>query len=106
MFPFIPTMCVKGSVFVNDTFSTEIHQIAQNVQRVCRQLVGRGLQSLPDIIKGCELPSTQVKQALLLTVQHNYVSAYTHRDEEGTRGARPPVAVYEANTDVMLQIIR
>lgn len=79
------------------------------LQAVCRQLLSRGLQSLQDVIKGCELPASQVKQALLLLVQHNFASAYTLMQEEvgpSSRGAKPPAHVYEAHIDIMLQILR
>jgi len=68
--------------------------------------VGRGLQPLPEIIRGCELPGSQVKQALLLLIQHNFISAYTHKDDENARNAKPPVVLYEANVDTVLQILR
>mmetsp|Transcript_6773 Transcript_6773/g.18176 ORF Transcript_6773/g.18176 Transcript_6773/m.18176 type:complete len:686 (+) Transcript_6773:251-2308(+) len=75
-------------------------------ETVCRQLVTRGLQTLPDIIRGCDLSGSQVKQALLLLIQHNYASVYTHKDDENARNAKPPVAMYEPNVDVILQILR
>ena len=76
------------------------------VEKVCRHLAAKGIQSLPEIVRGSALPESQVRQALLLLIQHNYVSAYLHREDSGIKNARPPYSLYEPNVGRMLQIIR
>ena len=48
----------------------------------------------------------QIKQALLLLIQHNLVHAYLQKDEEGIRNPRPPQVLYAPDVDRMLQIVR
>ncbi|GAX83075.1 hypothetical protein CEUSTIGMA_g10501.t1 [Chlamydomonas eustigma] len=76
------------------------------VECVCRQMASKGLQTLSEIIRGSSMSDAQVKQALLLLMQHNYVSAYLQRDESGQKNARPPYNQYEAHVGRILQIIR
>ena len=76
------------------------------VADVCRHLTAKGIQTLPEIVRGARLPESQVRQALLLLIQHNYVAAYLHREDSGIKNARPPYSLYEPHVDRMLQIIR
>jgi hypothetical protein len=69
-------------------------------------MASKGLQTLPEIIRGSSMTDMQVKHALLLLMQHNYVSAYLQRDESGQKNARPPYNQYEAHVGRILQIIR
>jgi DNA-directed RNA polymerase III subunit RPC3 len=75
------------------------------VQKVALLLLNKGLIPLPEIIRGTELPPPQVRQALLVLVQHNCVGAY-QRGEENTRNPKTPVFVYDALPDRILQNIR
>lgn len=75
-------------------------------QKVCKYLATRGTQTLSDIGRGTGLPLSQIKQSLLLMVQHNYVVAYTHKDEEGPKGGKPPYNMYRVDVDMVLQILR
>ena len=69
--------------------------------------MGRGQQTLSDIVRGTNgLSASQIKQALLLMIQHNYVNVYTQKDDESARVVRPPTVLYESNVDVILQILR
>ncbi len=46
------------------------------LQIVCRHLATKGTQTLPEIMRGCNtLPASQVKQALLLLIQHGWADA-------------------------------
>lgn len=76
------------------------------LQKVACHLVAKGLQPLPDIMRGTQMPPGQVKQALLLLLQHNYAVAYLHKEDEGIKNARPPYHLYAPCLDRMLQIIR
>jgi hypothetical protein len=69
-------------------------------------MVSKGLQTLPDIVRGSELPPSQVKQALLLLIQQNYVAAYLHKEDPSIKTSRPPYSLYEPRIDRMLHIIR
>lgn len=76
------------------------------LQKVACHLVAKGLQPLPDIMRGTQMPPGQVKQALLLLLQHNYAVAYLHKEDEGIKNARPPYHLYAPCLERMLQIIR
>ena len=39
-------------------------------------------------------------------LQHNYCSAYLHKEDPGIKNARPPHTLYEPHVGRMLQIIR
>ncbi|GFH16938.1 uncharacterized protein HaLaN_13460 [Haematococcus lacustris] len=77
-------------------------------EKLCMKLASRGRQSLPDLIRASEMPASQVKQALLLLIQHNYVVVYCIKEEEeGQRGPpKPPQYLYEARVAEMLLILR
>lgn len=78
------------------------------VQKVCSHLISKGLQTLHEIVRGTGVPSPQVKQSLLLLIQHNYVSAYQHKDEDGplNKPSKAPHHLYAANMDSIIQILR
>eukprot|EP00955_Chlamydomonas_euryale_P115913 366387-Chlamydomonas_euryale.AAC.20 len=77
-----------------------------SLQRVCRHLLSKGLQTLPEVIRGTQLPPGQVKQALMVMVQQNYCAAYLHKEDEGVKNARQPYSLYEPRIDRMLHILR
>ncbi len=78
-----------------------------SAQVVARHLAMRGTQTLAEVVRGCSgsLPAGLVKQALMLLIQHNLAHAYTVHDEE-SRVPRPPVVVYRADVEAMVQIFR
>ncbi|KAG1677915.1 hypothetical protein FOA52_001333 [Chlamydomonas sp. UWO 241] len=82
----------------------ELH--GETVERVCKYMVSKGIQTLPDIVRGTELPPSQVKQALLLLLQQNYCAAFLHRDDTGVKIPRPPYSFYEPRVERMLHILR
>mmetsp|Transcript_28003 Transcript_28003/g.61450 ORF Transcript_28003/g.61450 Transcript_28003/m.61450 type:complete len:586 (+) Transcript_28003:89-1846(+) len=75
-------------------------------ERICRHILAKGSQTLPDIIRGSGLPPALAKQGLLVLIQHNLVSAYLNKDDDSVKSPRPPFHTYEPNVDRMLQIIR
>ncbi|GLC40692.1 hypothetical protein PLESTM_001102200 [Pleodorina starrii] len=81
-------------------------QYGDAVGRVFKQLAGKGLLPLGEIIRGTGMTAALVKQALLILVQQNCVTAYLQPGEESFRGPRPGFHLYEANLSRVLQIIR
>ena len=61
---------------------------------------------LPEIVRGTELSPSVVKQALLVLVQHNWVSAFLHSEDPSIRSSRPPYHLYMPQVEKMLQILR
>lgn len=92
------------------------------MQAVCRHLCKKGMQTLaelsralgPQESRGADsgaasqpaLTQAQIKQALLVLLQHNWVNAYLHKDEQGLKNPRPPQTFYEADVPRILQGIR
>ncbi len=96
---------------------------------VCRYLCKKGQQNLQEIVRALQGPPVeqrpahgalgkpavtppnsltlgQIKQALLVLLQHNWVNAYLLKDEDGTKNPRPPQTLYEADVPRILQGIR
>ncbi|MEW5301413.1 MAG: hypothetical protein WDW36_004273 [Sanguina aurantia] len=80
-------------------------------ERVVSLLLAKGLCTFGELQRGWDSgvphPSAaNVKQALLVLIQHNCVAAYTQKEEEGVRQARPPQVMYEASVERILQLLR
>ncbi|OVA01687.1 RNA polymerase III Rpc82 [Macleaya cordata] len=60
------------------------------VARVCDCLLRKGTLTLPELIRYTELPPQQVKNCLLVLIQHNCVQAFT-TEKEGGFGVAPKV---------------
>ncbi|GBG00157.1 DNA-directed RNA polymerase III subunit [Raphidocelis subcapitata] len=65
-----------------------------------------GRAPLPEIARACDLPGKQLRHALLVLLQHNFVRAYLQPEEVFVSGVRAPQYLYEPCTDWVLQLLR
>ena len=56
----------------------------------------RGRQTLPELLRSCDLSPQLVKQAMLVLLQHNHAAAYTVRPDPDALVTRPLYAVSAA----------
>lgn len=87
------------------TWST-ISPLHTRMQAVLSALLRLGRCSMPEIARTCKLPQRQLKQALLVLLQHNFVRAYLQPEEMFVTGVRPAQFLYEPCADWVLQILR
>lgn len=76
-----------------------------DAQAVCNCLLTKGRQSFREIARSCRLSVAQLREALVVLLQHNWISC--HRvAHEGFGQVSKAEYIYEAQLDRMLQIIR
>ncbi len=66
----------------------------------------RGRQTLPELLRSCDLSPQLVKQAMLVLLQHNHAAAYTVRPDPDSLVLRPPYCVYQADLARTLSCLR
>ncbi|XP_008793119.1 DNA-directed RNA polymerase III subunit RPC3 isoform X1 [Phoenix dactylifera] len=76
------------------------------VAKVCSCLLHRGTLSLQEIIRFTELSSSQIKNCLLVLVQHNCVQAFSTPRPAGPGGVAKAVTQYMALFDNILHRMR
>lgn len=81
-------------------------QYGELSERVCGCLIKRGAQTLMELARGVGLPGSQLREALLLLIQHNCVNAYLQVNEATLRSAESSQCVYEAAPAAILQSLR
>eukprot|EP00803_Ostreobium_quekettii_P005618 evm.model.scf_375EXC.8 EVM.evm.TU.scf_375EXC.8 scf_375EXC:81591-82527(-) len=69
-------------------------------------LLDKGALTFGQLITASQLPLSQVRNSMMVLLQHNYVSCYRVQEEGGPRGPPQPHFVYEAQLDKMLQTVR
>ncbi|KAM0930977.1 hypothetical protein ACQ4PT_000671 [Festuca glaucescens] len=75
------------------------------VAKVCECLLRHGALPLPEIVRRVRLPRGQVKNTLLILIQHNCVQAFSSPKVAG-RKDEPPVTLYLAIFDNVLHRLR
>ncbi|GMH42024.1 hypothetical protein BSKO_09943 [Bryopsis sp. KO-2023] len=75
------------------------------VATVCDSLLKRGRQNFRELLRASGLSPEQLREGLLVLVQHNCVSCYK-LVEDGFRGAIKVDYVYDVHIDKILQILR
>ncbi|KAL4446224.1 hypothetical protein ABPG77_003031 [Micractinium sp. CCAP 211/92] len=77
---------------------------------VCRTviacLVDHGIQQYGELVRSSGLPAAQLRAALLVLIQHNYVNCYLKEEPPTLRGPGPSYHVYEAALPRILQSLR
>ncbi|EHA8589143.1 hypothetical protein COCNU_scaffold008269G000030 [Cocos nucifera] len=76
------------------------------VAKVCSCLLRRGTLTLQEIIRFTELSSSQVKNCLLVLIQHNCVQAFSTPRPAGPGGVAKAVTQYMALFDNILHRMR
>lgn len=74
--------------------------------RVFKQLAVKGQLPVAALVRDTGLAAPMVKQALLILLQQNAITAYLQPGEETPRGPKPSVPVYEVQVDRVLQMLR
>ncbi|KAJ7974182.1 DNA-directed RNA polymerase III subunit RPC3 [Quillaja saponaria] len=76
------------------------------VANVCEYLLRKGPLTLEELVRFTELTSEQVKNSLLVLIQHNCVQAYSHEEEGGSTTAAKANTKYLAIFDNILHRLR
>ncbi|XP_010251272.1 PREDICTED: DNA-directed RNA polymerase III subunit RPC3 [Nelumbo nucifera] len=76
------------------------------VAKVCECLLRKGSLTLADITRFTELPQAQVKNCLLVLIQHNCVQAFSIQIEGGVGAAPKVITQYTAIFDNILHRMR
>ncbi len=71
-----------------------------------KQLAVKGQLPVAALVRDTGLAAPMVKQALLILLQQNAITAYLQPGEETPRGPKPSTAVYEVQVDRVLQMLR
>lgn len=71
-----------------------------------KQLAVKGQLPVAALVRDTGLAAPMVKQALLILLQQNAITAYLQPGEETPRGPKPSVPVYEVQVDRVLQMLR
>ncbi|KAK9828834.1 hypothetical protein WJX72_002313 [[Myrmecia] bisecta] len=75
-------------------------------EKVCQALLRHGVQSLGELIRNSGLPAGQIRNGLLVLIQHNCAIVYQHHPEPGLRVAAASYYLYEPATAAILQNLR
>ncbi|XP_065882239.1 uncharacterized protein [Euphorbia lathyris] len=82
-------------------------QFGNLVAKVCEYLLRKGSLTLPNIVRYTELSQTQVKNSLLVLIQHNCVQAFRLEESGGGFQATPKQTIqYVALFDNILHRLR
>lgn len=81
-------------------------QYGDITEKVCSYLLSKGSQTLPEVVRGTGLPLKDVRQALLVLIQHNCVTSYLVKEEATLKGNRHSYFIYQPQIDAILQLIR
>jgi hypothetical protein len=76
------------------------------LQAVAAQLMKRGRQTLPEIIRFCDHQPALVRQAMLVLLQHNHAAAYTVKPDADALVVRLSYCVYQADLPRTLSSLR
>ena len=77
-----------------------------SIQDVCHVLACKGQQTLEGVIRLSQLPKATVRSALLVLLQHSFVTSQLVQPEASLKGTPPPFFLYTADTTAVLQILR
>lgn len=75
-------------------------------RRVIACLIDHGMQQYGELVRVSGLPAAQLRAALLVLLQHNYVSCYLKEEPPTLRGPGPSYHLYEAALPRILQSLR
>lgn len=84
----------------------QVFLTSRMLQAVAAQLMKRGRQTLPEIIRFCDHSPALVRQAMLVLLQHNHAAAYTVKPESDALVVRPPYCVYQSDLPRTLSSLR
>ncbi len=77
-----------------------------SIQDVFHVLASKGQQTLEGVIRLSELPKPAVRSALLVLLQHSFVTSQLVQPEASLKGTPPPFFLYTADTAAALQVLR
>ena len=76
------------------------------MQDVFQVLASKGQQTLEGIVRLSKLPLPTVRSALLILLQHSFVSSQFVQPESTLKGTPAPYFIYTADTAAVLHILR
>ena len=77
-----------------------------SIQDVFHVLASKGQQTLEGVLRLSGLPKGAVRSALLVLLQHSFVTSQLVQPEASLKGTPPPFFLYTADTSSVLQILR
>ncbi|PSC73409.1 DNA-directed RNA polymerase III subunit RPC3 [Micractinium conductrix] len=80
--------------------------LGSKCEQVVKCLIDHGVQQYGDLVRHSGLPPGQLRAALLMLVQHNYVNCYLKQEPPTLRGPGPEYTLYEVALSRILQILR
>lgn len=95
-----------GQHGLNLAVSTITSHFGEIVAKVCGCLMRRGSLSLQELVRSTELSASQVKNCLLVLIQHNCAQAFSVPLPAGLRGVPRTVTLYMALFDNILHRTR
>ena len=87
------------------TWKTFLHKDV-SVQDVFHALASKGQQTLEGIVRLSVLPKPAVRSALLVLLQHSFVTSQLVQPEASLKGTPPPFFLYTADTTAALHVLR
>ena len=77
-----------------------------SIQDVFHVLASKGQQTLDGVVRLSQLPKPAVRSALLVLLQHNFVTSQLVQPEASLKAIPPPFFLYTADTTAALQVLR